>query len=145
MTTWTDPQPLPDATEDEDVAAFWTRAARYGFVRPAEIDPDQAWFWTRQWIEGVIQVEIDIAKGRTTFYGSTEEFLASLQDRDAERSVSAADVRVLDAFRDDYDRLTIDRLPSKPPCAGSSTTRGSANSARASGRSGSAVARVSGR
>ncbi|MDP9363065.1 MAG: hypothetical protein M3Q10_02330 [Chloroflexota bacterium] len=80
MTTRTDQRP-DTPTTDEDDAAFWARAAEYGFVRPEQIDPDQAWFWTREWIEGEIEAEIAIAEGRTTFYGSDEEFLNALEER----------------------------------------------------------------
>jgi hypothetical protein len=89
MTTRTDQRPDATRVSDEDDAAFWARAAEYGFVRPEHIDPDQAWFWTREWIEGEIDAEIAIAEGRTTFYGSDEEFLAALD----ERMKSDADVR----------------------------------------------------
>ena len=81
MATRTDQQTKIDAPADEDDAAFWARAASYGFVRPERIDPDQAWFWTREWIEGEIEASEDIAAGRTTFYGSEEEFLNALRER----------------------------------------------------------------
>ena len=86
MTARTDQQIETDAPADEDDAAFWARAASYGFVRPERIDPDQAWFWTREWIEGEIEADIAIAEGRTTFHASTEEFLAALEEaaRDAD-------------------------------------------------------------
>jgi len=79
----TDPTTLDDA-------AFWKLAASWGFVRPAAIDPDQAWFWTRKWITGEIEASRDIAAGRTTFYASSEEFLASLEELSSELD---ADVR----------------------------------------------------
>lgn len=82
-----------DATTDPttlDDDAFWALAASWGFVRPDEIDPDQAWFWTRDWIAGEIEASRDIAAGRTRFYASTEEFLASLDD---DASQSDADIR----------------------------------------------------
>lgn len=78
MTTRTDPQPPSTAPHEEDDDVFWARAARYGFVRPDRIDPDQAWFWTREWIEGEIEVEIAKAEGRPTVYLSEEEFFAAL-------------------------------------------------------------------
>jgi hypothetical protein len=77
-----------DATVEEDDAAFWARAASYGFVRPDEIDPDQAWFWTREWIAGEIEVELAIREGRMTYHDSDEEFLAAL-----ERASADADAR----------------------------------------------------
>ena len=86
MATRTGARTETDATVEEDDAAFWARAASYGFVRPEEIDPDQAWFWTREWIAGEIEVAISIAEGRGTFHGSNEEFLAALEraDKDAD-------------------------------------------------------------
>ena len=81
MTARTDQQIETDAPADEDDATFWARAATFGFVRPERIDPDQAWFWTREWIEGEIEASEDIAAGRTTFYGSDEEFLSALRER----------------------------------------------------------------
>ena len=91
MTTRTDQQTdlgVPvreDAAEDDD-AAFWARAASYGFVRPERIPPDQLGFWTREWIEGEIEASEDIAAGRGTRYYSDEEFLAALRQaaRDAD-------------------------------------------------------------
>ena len=90
MTTRTDQRPdATPTTAEEDDAAFWARAASHGFVRPERIDPDQAGFWTREWIEGEIAAAEDIAAGRTTFYGSDEEFLNALK----ELSKDDADVR----------------------------------------------------
>lgn len=88
MTARTDLQQR-DATTDPatlDDDAFWALAASWGFVRPDAIDPDQAWFWTRTWIRGEIEVERNQAAGRFTRYHSDEEFLAALEqiDRDAD-------------------------------------------------------------
>jgi len=84
-------------TEDElaalaglEDATFWETVAAYGYVRPAAIDPDQAWFWTRTWVTKEIEADMDEAEGRTTFYASDEEFLASFGDEDA---LPDADVR----------------------------------------------------
>ena len=104
MTTRTEQRPLGDMTDPTilDDEAFWELAASWGFVRPAVIDPDQAWFWTREWITGEIEVEKAIAEGRMTFHASTEEFLAALEqaaaDADAQRgeAVSGA-IRSVDA------------------------------------------------
>jgi hypothetical protein len=46
--------------------------------RPA----DQAWFWTPEWQAGEREVDEAIAAGRTTFFGSAEEFLAALDNYD---------------------------------------------------------------
>jgi hypothetical protein len=43
-------------------------------------DPEQAWFWTPGWLMGEAEANADIAAGRTTFYGSDEDFLASLEE-----------------------------------------------------------------
>jgi hypothetical protein len=86
MATRTKP-PVDLATlQAADDATFWELAAKCGYARPAEIDPDQAWFWTRDWITGEIECDWDEAEGRTTFYASSEEFLAALEawDRDAD-------------------------------------------------------------
>ena len=91
MTTWTEEQIDADALaaiKAADDARFWELAATYGYHRPAVIDPDQAWFWTRDWIAGEIEVEIEKAKGRPPRYLSTEEFLAEL-----ERAAADADAR----------------------------------------------------
>ena len=39
---------------------------------------DQGWFWTREWQEGEREVDEAIAAGRTTYFGSVDEFLAAL-------------------------------------------------------------------
>ena len=49
-------------------------------VRPIEIDPDQAWFWTPEWQAKEREADEAIAAGRLTTYYSTEEFLASLEE-----------------------------------------------------------------
>jgi len=41
---------------------------------------DQAWFWTPEWQEGEREVDEAIAAGRTTYFGSAEEFLAALDN-----------------------------------------------------------------
>jgi hypothetical protein len=41
---------------------------------------DQAWFWTPEWQAGEREVDEQIAAGLTTFFGSTEEFLAALDE-----------------------------------------------------------------
>jgi len=46
--------------------------------RRIEIAPDQAWFWTPAWQARIREGLEDLAAGRSTFYGSTDEFLADL-------------------------------------------------------------------
>ena len=72
-----------------DDAAFWETVAAYGYVRPVEVDPEQAWFWTRTWVAKEIEADIAEAEGRTTFYASEEEFLASFDEDD----LADADIR----------------------------------------------------
>ena len=48
MATRTKP-PVDLATlQAADDATFWELAAKCGYERPAAIDPDQRWFWTRE-------------------------------------------------------------------------------------------------
>jgi AbrB family looped-hinge helix DNA binding protein len=47
-------------------------------VRPIEIDPDQAWFWTPEWQAKEREADEDIAAGRLRVFHSTDEFLAAL-------------------------------------------------------------------
>ena len=42
------------------------------------IDASQAWFWRKDWQAGEREASVDIAAGRTTHYGSDDEFLDSL-------------------------------------------------------------------
>ena len=89
MATQTKP-PVDLATlQAADDATFWQLAAKCGYMRPAEIDSDQAWFWTRDWITGEIEGAINRAEGRSRIYSSTEAFFAALdswaKDADARR------------------------------------------------------------
>jgi hypothetical protein len=45
------------------------------------IDPDQAWFWTPDWLRGEFQAEAEKAAGNATRYASDDEFLAALDER----------------------------------------------------------------
>ena len=51
-------------------------------VTDGRIDPDQAWFWTREWQAKEREADEDLAAGRFTRYESDEEFLAAF-DEDA--------------------------------------------------------------
>lgn len=51
----------------------------------AIIPRDQEWFWTPEWQAGEAEADADIAAGRTTFYASDEEFLASLDPESAKK------------------------------------------------------------
>jgi hypothetical protein len=45
------------------------------------IDPEQAWFWTREWQQREHVADEDLAAGRVTRYESDEQFLATLDER----------------------------------------------------------------
>lgn len=66
---------LPDRAVD-GAAVFLEEIAE------GRIDPDQAWFWTREWQEKEREVDEAIARGeRGTVYESDEAFLSALEDR----------------------------------------------------------------
>lgn len=50
-------------------------------IANGRIDPDQAWFWTREWQEKEREADSDLVAGRATRYESDEEFLAALDER----------------------------------------------------------------
>jgi bifunctional DNA-binding transcriptional regulator/antitoxin component of YhaV-PrlF toxin-antitoxin module len=52
-----------------------------GEVILAVRDPDQAWFWTEEWLAGEHRVELALREGRTSRYYSDEEFVRALEDR----------------------------------------------------------------
>jgi len=89
MATRTKP-PIDMATlQSAADTTFWELAATFGYVRPVEIDPDQRWFWTREWVNGHIEGDINGAESRSRIYYSTEEFFEALdtwaKDADARR------------------------------------------------------------
>jgi hypothetical protein len=45
------------------------------------IDPDQAWFWTREWQAKEREADEDLAAGRGDTYASDDEFLVALGER----------------------------------------------------------------
>jgi hypothetical protein len=49
--------------------------------RTVGIDPEQAWFCTREWQEREREADKDIAAGRVTRFESDENFLAELDER----------------------------------------------------------------
>ena len=79
-----------DALAGLDDDAFWDAIAAFGYHRPDLVDPDQAWFWTRAWVTGELEADLDYAEGRFTRYYSDEEFLAALE---AEARAANADGR----------------------------------------------------
>ncbi len=54
---------------------------RLAMIIMADINPDQAWFWTEEWQAGEREIDARIAAGRTIRHASTEEFLSSLEAR----------------------------------------------------------------
>jgi hypothetical protein len=52
-----------------------------GEISDGRIDPEQAWFWTREWQEREREADEDLAVGRATRYESDEEFLTALDER----------------------------------------------------------------
>ena len=50
-------------------------------IRPIDIDPEQAWFWTPEWQAKEWEADADIAAGRTEFHDSDDSFLAALRER----------------------------------------------------------------
>lgn len=49
-------------------------------ITDGRIDPDQAWFWTREWQAKEREADDDIAAGRGTTYESDEAFLRALEE-----------------------------------------------------------------
>jgi hypothetical protein len=50
-------------------------------ISAGRIDPDQAWFWTREWQDKEQDADTDLAAGRSTRFESDDDFLASLDER----------------------------------------------------------------
>ncbi len=50
-------------------------------ISVGRIDPEQAWFWTREWQAKEREADDDLAAGRGTTYGSDDEFLFALDER----------------------------------------------------------------
>jgi hypothetical protein len=48
------------------------------WARPADVPPDQEWFWTPEWIAGEREADAQIAAGQVQTFYSDEEFLAHL-------------------------------------------------------------------
>ncbi len=49
-------------------------------VQVRKIDPDQAWFWTKEWQAGEREADEEIKAGQGRVFYSEEDFLASLED-----------------------------------------------------------------
>ena len=50
-------------------------------VTDGRIDPEQAWFWTREWQDREREADKDLAAGKVTRFESDEDFLAALDER----------------------------------------------------------------
>jgi hypothetical protein len=50
-------------------------------ISAGRIDPEQAWFWTREWQEKEREADDDLTAGRATAYDTDTEFLAALDER----------------------------------------------------------------
>jgi antitoxin MazE len=47
-------------------------------LRPRDIDPSQAWFWTERWQQMEREADADYAAGRYKTFDDVESFLADL-------------------------------------------------------------------
>jgi hypothetical protein len=52
-----------------------------GEISNGRIDPEQAWFWTREWQQREREADEDLSAGRVTRYESDEQLLAALDER----------------------------------------------------------------
>jgi hypothetical protein len=50
-------------------------------ITDGRIDPEQAWFWTREWQEKEREADEDLAAERGTRYESDEDLLAAFDER----------------------------------------------------------------
>jgi hypothetical protein len=78
MSTVSKPKHKPKIT-DKEYTALLERAAAFGMHKPDPVPPDQAWFWTPEWLEGTIEAFEDRAAGRIYSQDSDEEFFAFLE------------------------------------------------------------------
>ncbi len=70
--------PFAEPSQALRLTLAWLVAASTTGARALPTAADQAWFWTPEWQEGEREADADIAAGRTTYFDSTEEFLAAL-------------------------------------------------------------------
>ena len=76
------PREVRDAAHIEEGDPIEVQMTDDGILlRPKKIiDATQAWFWTQAWQAGEARASADIEAGRTTVYGTTEDFLAALSE-----------------------------------------------------------------
>ena len=65
---------LPDGAVDG-------AAIMLGEISAGRIDPEQAWYWTREWQSKEREADEDRAAGRISRYESDEDFLTALDAR----------------------------------------------------------------
>jgi hypothetical protein len=65
---------LPDGAVDG-------AAVLLGEISAGRIDPEQAWFWTREWQAKEHDADDDLTAGRVTSYETDDEFLTALDER----------------------------------------------------------------
>jgi hypothetical protein len=56
-------------------------AIMLGEISAGRIDPEQAWFWTREWQAKEREADDDHAAGRVTRYETDADFLTALDER----------------------------------------------------------------
>jgi hypothetical protein len=56
-------------------------AIMLGEISAGRIDPEQAWYWTREWQAKEREANDDRAAGRFTRYETDEDFLTALDER----------------------------------------------------------------
>jgi hypothetical protein len=56
-------------------------AIMLGEISAGRIDPEQAWYWTREWQAKEREADDDRAAGRVTRYQTDEDFLTALDER----------------------------------------------------------------
>ncbi|HWF33684.1 MAG TPA: hypothetical protein VG188_14125 [Solirubrobacteraceae bacterium] len=56
-------------------------AVLLGEISAERIDPEQAWFWTREWQANEREADDDLATGRVTSFETDAEFLTALDER----------------------------------------------------------------
>ena len=50
-------------------------------ITDGKIDPEQAWFWTREWQAKEREADDDLVAGRGTTFPSDDELMAALEER----------------------------------------------------------------
>ena len=77
---------LHNAPEALPMRAEVVAARERAFAAMRDLNPDQAWFWTRAWQIKEREADDDLAAGRFTRYSSDADFLAALDARMGEHA-----------------------------------------------------------